>query len=370
MWTFETIKKPIGLIILFVALSLQSFAWETGKDTTKAFVVYNEHAIELDSAANHSGYLHYYMDSIMSLSSVSSELMRELELCKSIYTKSEDELVGIIDSLFTLDNIPYALINEINFQIALKEDIPDLPLASEAFVIPDDGSGYPANYFYQKWNTKSTNPYSPDLSKYDSTLVLDLGAYHHPVDNIVTSRFGWRDGRNHNGIDLDLEVWDPVHSAWDGVVRFASWGGGFGRLVIVRHFNGLETYYAHLHRFKVEPGDYVHAGQVVGLGGSSGHSTGSHLHFEIRFKGIPLNPDHLIDFKEQQLLSDLIVLNKSRWSYSVFPKGTLFHHVRKGEFLQRIASRYGTTISELCHMNGIKRNDYLRVGQKLRVGKE
>lgn len=367
--------RPLGLLLLCCLSSLTSSAYESGKDTTRAYVVYNEVEVILDEDAEHTRVFDAYVDSVMALPDVSEEVIKGIELCKSINKRHEEELVSMIDSLFDLDDIPYALVNEINYQLSsrTRHDHDDHDFA---YTIPYDDSPYPANYHYKSWNTTRTNPYTHELSRTDTSLVLVLGdsasfcGYHHPVDNIVTSKFGWRDGRNHNGIDLDLEVWDEVHSSWAGKVRFSGWAGGFGRLVIVRHYNGLETYYAHLHRLKVAVGDEVEAGSVIGLGGSSGHSTGSHLHYEIRFKGIPLNPEHLISFSEQRMLSDTIILEKSRWSYAVYPKGVKYHYVKSGDFLQRIAQRYGTTINHLCDINGIRRNDYLRVGQKLRVALE
>jgi hypothetical protein len=152
------------------------------------------------------------------------------------------------------------------------------------------------------------------------------------------------------------------------MVRISRHHPGYGRVVIIRHYNGLETLYAHLHRLKVKPGDVIEAGQLVGLGGSSGRSTGSHLHFEVRFKGKPLNPRTIIDFNNNCLVSDSIQLVKNRWSYQVVPLGVKYHHVKAGEHLYGIAKKYNTTISNLCLMNGISRNRPLQVGQKIRIG--
>ena len=197
-------------------------------------------------------------------------------------------------------------------------------------------------------------------------LTDSNSTFAQPVIGLITSYFG--DGRNHNGIDIDLQVWDTIVAAFDGVVRIARQHGGYGRVVVVRHYNGLETLYAHLHRIKVQTGDRVIAGQLIGLGGSSGKSSGSHLHFECRFKGKPLNMASFIDFKTNQLVNDTLILKKTRWSYAAVPKGVKYHKVAKGEFLYLIAKRYGTSISTICALNGISRNSILRVGQRLRIG--
>ncbi|NND94050.1 MAG: peptidoglycan DD-metalloendopeptidase family protein [Flavobacteriales bacterium] len=344
-----------------------------GNDTAKAMVVYNLDDLSLDTEHVSESFNHL-LDSVQHLDHIDEDTSHLISVVASIHKKTEEELIVLIDSLFTLDEIPYALINEINYRIAEEEFHTDND--DGIFRIDDDGSGIPANSIYGgSWSQGSTNPYSRKLSAMDSTMSIILTEangsrtnYYHPVDNVVTSRFGWRDGRNHNGYDIDLEVWDPVHSAFSGKVRFAGWGGGFGRLVIVRHYNGLETYYAHLHRYKVEAGDDVVAGQIIGLGGSSGHSTGSHLHFEMRFKGIPLDPGQIINFKEQALHNDTIVLKKTRWSYAVHPFGAKYHVVEKGDYLHRIANQYGLSVESICELNGIRRNDYLRLGQKLRIG--
>jgi len=290
-------------------------------------------------------------------------IVKENVVFQSLDYLTEDEIYGLIDSLLDLESIPQELVTEIQLAVKCKYDEIELQAGIS------DSLNFPANQYYNKWDTYNTHPYPESISKNDTSLELvlssEMSIYSHPFIGLVTSNFG--DGRNHSGIDIDLEVWDPVVAAFDGVVRIVRKHGGYGRVVVVRHYNGLETLYAHLHRFKVAVGDKVKAGQVVGLGGSSGHSSGSHLHFETRFKGKPLNPKHFVNFKTHQLYSDTIVLHKTKWSYAVTPKGVKYHNVEKGEFLYIIAKRYSTSIYRLCELNGISRNSILRVGQKLRI---
>jgi murein DD-endopeptidase MepM/ murein hydrolase activator NlpD len=239
---------------------------------------------------------------------------------------------------------------------------------------------YPAHCYYQDWNTEHPNPYRNDVRPDEAMVYLKLRDtlnfcdYQHPFPGKITSKYGPRRGRMHRGIDIDLEVWDPVVSAFAGQVRVAKVYGAYGRVVVVRHYNGLETTYAHLHRFNVKAGDFVEAGEVIGLGGSSGRSTGSHLHFEVRFLGIPIDPDKIIDFEAMQLKGDVLVLNKVKGSSAqsvqnaVAASGSVkYHKVRKGEYLYHIARKYGVSVDRLCQMNGIRKNATLRIGQQLKV---
>ncbi len=342
------------------------------RDTVQAVVMYGEELL-FDAVSGQSDErIEEIRDSVL-IHHGRCELTANIDLYLSMKNKSEEELYVYVDSLFEAEGeLPYALINQINLFLANRAD--ELPKTLPAnFFLGTAESLYPAMDFYPFWNTEKPNPYPVGLGARDTNLSIllqgegDLGEFHIPVDNVITSKFGWRDGRNHNGIDIDLQVWDPVKVAFPGVVRVARSYGGYGRVVVVRHYNGLETLYAHLHRFKVKAGDRVEGGQVIGLGGSSGHSTGSHLHFEVRFKGKPINPMSFISFKEKQLVSDTLILKRTKYSYAAYPSGIVIHTVEKGDTLYDLARKFGTTTYKLAELNGIRRNSYLYVGQRLRV---
>lgn len=292
-------------------------------------------------------------------------------LYKNIADLSGEEIVSMIDSLLELDDIPHDLVKEINEYAENQLLHHDFYNSLTYFY---ENSEIPADATYGKWDTRNIYSYSDEITKKDTSILLTLTDHKNncnfvaPLpDPVITSNFGWRNGKNHHGIDIDLQVWDPVKASFDGMVRVALYHPGYGRVVVIRHYNGLETLYAHLHRFKVKTGDIVEAGQVIGLGGSSGQSSGSHLHYEIRYKGKPLNPKHIISFKTNELISDSLNLIKHKWNYSALPVGVKYHTIERGDFMYKIANRYGISVNELCEMNGIRRNKVLIVGRKLRV---
>lgn len=341
------------------------------RDTVQAVVLYGEELL-FDAVEGLTDIeVKKLRDSIF-VSQGKNDLCDYIDLYLSIKSKSDDELVFYIDSLFDSESVPYALINQINMFIMNRPEEVSSDMPKNLF-IANELEKVPCTNFYPQWINANPNPYASELGKEDTTLSLLLvgtdllGQFTLPVENVITSKYGWRDGRNHNGIDVDLEVWDPVKTVFPGVVRVARTYGGYGRVVVVRHFNGLETTYAHLHRFKVKEGDIVNSGQIIGLGGSSGHSTGSHLHFEVRFKGKPINPLSFISYKDKELISDTLMLKRTSNGYLAYPKGLMIHIVKKGDTLYEIAKIYGTTTHKLAELNGIRRNEYLYIGQRIRV---
>lgn len=288
-----------------------------------------------------------------------------LKALKSKLSRGLDEkaLISIVDSLLEQDNIDAGVVALLNNKIA------EFYGASW----PIDTHPYPAHNYYQSWNTLLPHPYKNDICVNDSQITIPLThgymncGYHHPFNGVVTSKFGWRDGKMHNGIDIDLVRGDTVKNVFRGVVRLAKWTGGYGRTIVVRHHNGLETIYAHLYKIMVKPGDIVDPGQVIGRGGNSGASRGSHLHFETRFKGKAIDPEALIDFKNFSLLSDSLVIRKTKVGYVAFQPGTLLHKIKGGDYLYKIATKYGVSVNQICSWNNIKRNHMLIAGKELIV---
>ncbi|MBO7575939.1 MAG: peptidoglycan DD-metalloendopeptidase family protein [Bacteroidales bacterium] len=198
-----------------------------------------------------------------------------------------------------------------------------------------------------------------------------------------SSHFGPRRRRFHYGLDLAMPTGEPIYAAFDGVVRFSKYNSSYGNLIVIRHDNGLETYYAHLSKRHVTPGTRVKAGEEIGLCGNTGRSRGSHLHFEIRYKGNAINPENVISCETRTLLASTITLNKnsfnkvakpgyannssSRSSVGNYSKGGKYYKVRTGDTLSRIAKRNGTTIAKLCKLNNMKQNAVIRPGQTIRL---
>jgi len=224
------------------------------------------------------------------------------------------------------------------------------------------------------WSTSRINSGHFEPKDWNDTARLSLidslqgKSYVHPFKNIVTSNFGQRGVMWHYGIDLRLAKGDTVRAAFDGVVRVKQYDRrGYGTVVVVRHANGLETIYGHLSKTDLLPFSKVKAGDMIGLGGNTGRSTGSHLHFEIRYYGQPFDPNLIIDFENYTLKSDTLTLTKANFDYLIELAKTKWHTIRKGETLGHIAMHYRTSVAKLCCLNKISRKTILRPGKKIIV---
>lgn len=276
----------------------------------------------------------------------------------------------------------------------------------------DPAEAVKSEVFNRDWSTTSLVPYHTQLNDMPDDIriwVADtLSEYHCPNQTRVYSAFGYRRRRRHQGVDLPLKTGDPVGAAFAGMVRISNYTRGYGNLVIIRHENGLETYYGHLSKRQVEPGEWVEAGQIIGLGGSTGRSTGPHLHFETRYEGYAFDPQWLIDFETGLLRHRLFVLKKqylnanSKYvpededeeyeinlgdqrdreaadSIAAVRKieqekaaaeaaAAQYYKIRSGDTLGKIARRYGTSVNAICRLNpGLTAKTTLRVGRSIRV---
>ena len=246
----------------------------------------------------------------------------------------------------------------------------------------------PAYNEYCHWEQETIWGKHEDLSQLEQeinlVLIEDSSEFSPPVLGRLTSDFGLRGDRPHYGVDIKLATGDKVVSVFEGVVRIAKYSNSYGNVVVVRHYNGLETLYAHLSKLNVKTGDLVEVGSVIGLGGNTGRSFGAHLHFEVRYLGEPINPNNIFAITDSsfQLTSDEIQLSKSSFrinhgevhvhahSHKVKSKknskGAKFHKVKKGETLFAISRKYGIPVNKLCKINHISSRSKLSVGQKIK----
>ena len=230
-----------------------------------------------------------------------------------------------------------------------------------------DSTLIPAAALYNYvWNNSLVNPYGQRLVAMPDTVRIDFQQYVHPNKNVVTSDFGFRRWEFHYGIDTRLRIGDSIYSSFDGMVRIVQRGRNFGNFIVIRHFNGLETVYGHLSRHLVRVNQVVRAGEVIGLGGNTGRSTGPHLHYEIRYLGQPIRPRDLIDFENYTAIYRMIDLNANQFAYVKDIEQVRFYVVRSGDTLSAISRRLGVSIDKLCQLNNIRRTSILRIGQRLR----
>ena len=255
----------------------------------------------------------------------------------------------------------------------------------------------PSADLYANWDNK----YAHRATELPETYKIDLRHFTMPTTSrVITSNFGSRWGRQHKGLDIKVYIGDTIRAAGSGKVRIVRYeAGGYGKYIVIRHNNGLETIYGHLSKQLVEENQEVRSGEVIGLGGNTGRSTGSHLHFETRLCGVALNPALMFDFRAQDVTGDYYAFNKETYDnestnatrlrgkqdsstyastnssddYATNKRTTSgltdqisYHKVKKGETLDRIAKKRGVTVEKICKLNHITKTMRLRPGQILR----
>jgi murein DD-endopeptidase MepM/ murein hydrolase activator NlpD len=254
---------------------------------------------------------------------------------------------------------------------------------SDAYYHPKYRFVYRREYFinrfyrYSDFENKKINIYRFDVTTIPDSVPIQLIDYARgqkfvlPVKGIKTSGFGPRDlmgSTFHYGTDLSLELGDTVYAALDGIVRVTRNDKyGYGNFVVISHKEGLESLYGHLEEILIKPGQVVKAGAPIGLGGSTGKSTGPHLHFEFRFMGQQFDPEHILSFKTKNLKSPTIYIRQEWFSHLAGFKKATYHTVQDGDTLEEIADKYDTSIKKICTLNQIKGDEDLLSGIKLKV---
>lgn len=267
--------------------------------------------------------------------------------------------------------------------------------------------------YRHNWDTASIFSYRnielADLPQVvEVKLVRNISDYASPIVGRVSSKYGPRRRTSHHGTDIPLRVGEPLYATFDGKVRYAKWNaGGYGYLTIIRHPNGLESWYGHQSKLNVQPGDYVKAGQIIGFGGNTGNSRGAHLHFELRYQDQSFDPEFIFDFETGQLRYQTFALEKSFFSIRsraseileeedeefVVPgsllaevndstvvkmqqkpkppvastAGAVYHTIVSGNTLGHLAAKYNVSIDQMCRLNGITRMTTLALGRKIRI---
>ena len=266
----------------------------------------------------------------------------------------------------------------------LMEEV-EIPMVSSG----DNAIQKQADIKSEFWETTVYNPYRYTPIDFPFHITFDDSTSASPVkhEKVITSRYGWRRGRPHKGIDIDLVTGDSVVSMFDGIVRFAKYSIGHGRTVVVRHYNGLETTYAHLSKIAVKANDSVSKGQFIGKGGNTGKSTGSHLHLSTTYKGAFIHPEYLFNFDDSNSIRSKNLWVTRKWTRASYhssrrmsklalyetkedalaslEKQRKIYVVKKGDTLSRISRRNNTSIASICRTNKIKKSSTLRIGQKL-----
>ena len=284
-------------------------------------------------------------------------------------------------------------------------------------IIEREQYGSPSAQLYNEWSNK----YAHRATQLPDSFRIDLRGFAMPTSSrVITSQFGRRWGRMHKGLDIKVYIGDTIRAAFDGKIRVVNYeGSGYGNYVVIRHNNGLETIYGHMSKHLVREDQHVRAGDPIGLGGNTGRSTGSHLHFETRLCGVALNPALMFDFRNQDVTGNYYMFRANRYeregiavnnttgrkqdSYTVADvrstqspaairrqqaqlakqeqqaqkkdqkknkkeskKDARYHKVSKGETLYSIARSRGLSVEELCKINHIGKSMRIRPGQILR----
>ena len=309
---------------------------------------------------------------------------------KQIYT------VIIVSVVLFLLSVPACAQDLLARQAPVDRRMRTVDTLSIQSIIEREMTENPSAQLYDDWN----NVYAHRATELPDSFRINLRNFCMPTTNrVITSKMGPRWGRMHKGLDIKVYIGDTIRAAFSGKVRIKKYErAGYGKYLVIRHNNGLETIYGHMSDWLVEENQVVKAGQPIGLGGNTGRSTGSHLHFETRLCGVALNPALLFDFVNQDVTADYYMFRKETFEHesvainkNLLLEGgrsnelaketdnnngrnrnvrefseTKYHKVSVGETLTSIAKRRGTTVAQLCKLNHLTRDVKVRPGQILR----
>ena len=296
-----------------------------------------------------------------------------------------------ITAIMTLATIPATAQDLLARQAPVDKKMKAVDTLALRNIVQREQNEAPSAQLYKEWN----NRYAHRATELPDSFNINLRHFCMPTTSrIITSNFGSRWGRMHKGLDIKVYIGDTIRAAFDGKVRIVRYeAGGYGNYVVIRHHNGLETIYGHMSKQLVNEDETVHAGDPIGLGGNTGRSTGSHLHFETRLCGVALNPALMFDFKNQDVTGDNYLFRRSTYdresliatrnrgknddmasaSNSESKVGdniesgeVRYHKVARGETLSSIARKRGTTIEQICKLNHISKSQRVKPGQILR----
>ncbi len=263
----------------------------------------------------------------------------------------------------------------------------NIKMGDNSFIQLMDEQEPEPDIYTEGWNSRSVNPFKE--SQVPDREVLNVRGYHTPHPGRVSSPYGYRArfGRMHKGVDISLKLNDTIYAAYDGKVRLTNYEPkGYGNYIILRHPNKLETVYGHLNKILVKPNQVVKAGQPIGLGGSTGRSTGPHLHFETRFMGYAINPAAIINFSNGTVHTDTYTFSKQTYqqprnftpndnkkkveqSQNRYQAATTTetYTVKRGDSVGSIARAYGISTTTLRRLNNMSSTERITIGQVLKV---
>lgn len=300
-----------------------------------------------------------------------------------------------ISALLSLSAVPATGQDLLARQAPIDKKMKAVDSVTLSRLIQNEMMESPAADLYDDWD----NRYAHRATELPDSFRISLHDFCMPTTSrVLTSNFGARWGRQHKGLDIKVYIGDTIRAAFSGKVRIVRYEHrGYGKYVVIRHYNGLETIYGHMSKQLVTENQEVRAGDPIGLGGNTGRSTGSHLHFETRLCGVALNPALMFDFRNQDVVDDYYMFRRNTYENesvaanrlrgvggklsdggsddvelataapaATYTTSVKFHKVKSGETLSSIARKRGTTVTALCRLNRIGKNIRLMPGQILK----